>query len=238
MRLMSPKQVTDDLKAQKTRALLEASEAGKQANGVIASLNEVKRMAAAERDRIKAETEAYLSALSGRKLELENEVAVLEKRRRSALRPIDAELARLKEARTAQDEAQADIVASLSLVESEKKGLEKSKQAQAASEKDLAGRERLVSSAEDRFSREKRRIMEALERRERKIEEREKRQSATDSEVQSQERVLKELKDEIDAIRSVNDIRARELDERERKLNHKEQIIANAFKEAKRKKII
>ena len=235
---MSPKQATADLKAQKDRAILEAYDSAKKAGEIISQLNEVKRMAEAEKKRINDELTVIISALSEKRIALESEVAILERKRANALKPIDKERNEVKDARNAL-QCEIEAIGKVSeAIEAAKLSLKNDRELLEKREQDLNLREQVLIVAETKFANDKKRIMATLDRREEKVEKQLSDIAKREDGIKAREfyfaDVMRNAKAELSACEEAR----KDIARREKKLEYKEQILANAYKEAKTKKII
>lgn len=238
MRLMSPKQANDDLKAQKDRAILEAYESAKKAGEIISQLNEVKRMAEAERNRVTEEMGVTLSALSEKRTELQNEVGVLERKRVNALKPIEKELNEVKDARNALQCEIETIKKATETIETAEQSLRNEKDVLSNREKDINSRESVLIGAETKFANDKKRIMPVLDKREENVEKKMQEIAEREKNTDAREFYFADIQRKARAELNACEEMRKDLSKREKKLAHKEQMLANAFKEAKSKKII
>lgn len=169
---------------------------------------------------------------------LKKEVNELETRRKKAIEPVEAELLAAKQTRwEAEDEyktAQKAVEAANAL----RMALNDDRKLFETVKKGVEDREKLLLSAEEQFARSKKQIMATLDRREKKIIEKEEANRETEEELSSKDWRISKMHREALATQAVCEKMKDDIEKREKKLAHKEQVLANAFKEAKAKKII
>ena len=169
---------------------------------------------------------------------LKKEVVDLENRRKKALEPVEGELLAARQLRYDAEDTYKTAKASVEASNALRMALNEDRKLFETTKKGVDEREKLLLSAEEQFSKNRTQIMATLDRREAKIVEKEEANRAKDEELISKDWRISKMHRETLAEKAIIEKMTDNLAKREKKLAYDQQILANAFAEAKLKKII
>jgi hypothetical protein len=238
MRLL-PRPEIKKIKNEETQRLVkERAALGEAVNVEIREFNSLKEDMEMKRNVMLRNFSIEMDELNNALNKSKAEVVALEERRKRAMKGVSNEMEAARVVREEVDKNLLEAKKTVDELQAKRNVLDNEKLELDAKKNDLDSRQAVVEYAEEKFSNQKKSVMETLDKREKKIIEKEKGLSAQEKKLEERSSVVRLDKEMTDILKETCDRMERELKKREEKLVFKEQMLENAWKEAKKKKIV